>query len=500
MNRSLRALLSLSWQSLAYGIGVLGSQLIIYLMLPFLTRYMPQEEYGVISVIISLYAFLNMLTNAGLPPATFRFYNDTTDEQDRRFTLGSSQFLFFLFAIIPATVVLLYSKPISTLLLGADRYALALQLAACFLIVDTLNIFGGVILRIQVRPLLSSIHSIITIGCEMGMAILFVTVYNMGVVGYWLGYLIGGSIGLAFMLWFVRKAIVFDTSWKKIVELMKFGVPLIPAAVSMTVLRVADRYIIGSLAGLPQVAVYDVGYKAGSIIVLLIAPFRAAWAPFAFSISQKPEAPRVYRDVLTYLSAGCSFLILGVIAFRFELIHIMAPASYDNAVAVVSWVAASQLFLAIYLVLSIGLMINKKTYHLAWIAVFAGGLNLLLNFALIPFIGILGAAISTFVSYAALAISAYFVGKSSFDIQVDWRRLGKLSLVIGLVALVILAAEHSTASGWTEIVIKVAGLLSFPILLFLIRFVNLEWKDLLDAGKKWLAKKSAANDKGEEPR
>ena len=89
--------MSLSWQSVAYGIGTLGSQLLIYFMLPFLTRYMTQEEYGVVSVIVAMHAFLNMLTNAGLPQATFQYFNKNQDEKEQQITISSSQFLFFLY-------------------------------------------------------------------------------------------------------------------------------------------------------------------------------------------------------------------------------------------------------------------------------------------------------------------------------------------------------------------------------------------------------------------
>lgn len=472
MNRSTRAILSLSWQSLAYGVGVIGSQVVLYLMVPLLTRYMPKEEYGAVSVIMALYAFLNTLTNAGLPAATFRLYNDGPEEERKRVTLGSSQLLFFLFAAIPAAAIVLFAKPLSTLLLGSDRYALALQFAAGFLVLDTMNFFGTIILRVQVRPLVASIQSIILVTCETGLAVLFVVVYRMGVVGYWLGYLTGEVIGLMFTIWVVRKAIVFQVSRETVGDLMKFGIPLIPTAISMTALRLADRYFIGALASLDQVAVYDVGYKIGSVVSLLISPFRTAWMPFAFSIARKPEAPRIYRDVFSYLMAGCAFLILGAIVFRDELLHLMAPESYAGASTVVGWVAVSQLFLAAYAVFSIGPMIVKRTHDLAWAAVLAGGLNVLLNILLIPPMGILGAALATFASYLVLIVAVYFIGQRSYPISVDWVRLLKLAIVSGLVMLAIFAAEGLGTTGLMLFLIKAAGLCFFPILLLLTGFVK----------------------------
>jgi O-antigen/teichoic acid export membrane protein len=486
-NKSLHAILSLSWQSVAYGVGTLGSQLLVYFMLPFLTRYMPQEEYGVVSVITAAFAFLNMLTNAGLPQATFRYYNNNKDEKEQQIIIGTSQFLFFLLSALPAAGILLFPKPISFLLLGSDRYAPILQIVACYLVFESMNTFGTIVLRIEVRAFMSSIHSIILITCKTGLALLFVIVYDMGVRGYWLGHLIGSFLGLLFMAWLIRKRVVFQISRKRLWDLTKYGVPLIPASLSITILRLADRYIISALAGFDQVAIYDVGYKVGTMILFLIIPFRTAWIPFAFSISDKPEASQTYRDVLTYVTAGCSFLILFVIAFRVEIVNIVAPASYTSASIIVSWVAASQLFLSAYHVFSIGAMISNKPGGLAWAALSAAGLNLLLNFLLIPYIGIFGAAIATLVGYACLAVFTYLIGKRSFNLSVDWARIGKLILADGLVLFGILTIENFSMTAWIQLAFKILALLVFPILLLLIGFMRLnQIRDALDIVKNFL--------------
>jgi O-antigen/teichoic acid export membrane protein len=495
MSKSRRAILTLSWHSVAYGVGVLGSQLIVYILLPFLTRYMPREEYGVVSVMTALYGFLNMLTNAGLPSATFRFFNNTDEESDRKLTLGGSQLLFFLFAAIPAFLIVLFPKPVSMLLLDTERYAPALQLLAGYLIVDSMNTYGGIILRIQTRALTSSFHSIFLLASKIGLALLFVIGYNMGVAGYWLGYLIGESLGFVIMVWLVQERVSFHISWNKLKDLMRFGMPLIPASLSMTALRMADRYIIGALAGLEQVAVYDVGYKVGAIIVLLIAPFRIAWNPFAFSIANKPEAPKIFKDVFTYLMAGCTFLILGVFAFRSVLVQILAPAAYGDAESVVGWVALSQLFYASYFIFSKGSMINNKTHQLVWGAVAAGITNIALNFILIPVIGILGAAIATLAGYAVLSILAYLIGWQGFDMKIDWKRLGKLALAAGIVSLALAGAETLLTVDWMEFAVKAVVLTAFPGLLILLRFIKLsQVSELAALGKSIMQKKRGQKD------
>ena len=91
MNKSLRSLLSLSGQTVAYGVGFYSKQIAVYLTLPLLTSLMTQEEYGIVSIVTSFYLVLNTLTNIGLPLATFRLYNDSDEEDHQQNILGSSQ-------------------------------------------------------------------------------------------------------------------------------------------------------------------------------------------------------------------------------------------------------------------------------------------------------------------------------------------------------------------------------------------------------------------------
>ncbi|MBT7782999.1 MAG: oligosaccharide flippase family protein [Anaerolineae bacterium] len=472
VNTSFRPLLSLSWQSVAYGIGIFGSQIVMFFTLPLFTHYMSQDEYGAVSVITVLYTFLNSFTNAGLPSGTFRLYHDDQDVFAQRLILSASQFLFFLFSVIPATFIFVFPKLISQIMLGTEVFAPALQITAIYLIVDTMNTFGDIILRVQIRPMASSIQSILRITLQTGTAVLLVRVYNMGIMGYWLGYLIGASLGLILMIWLVRKELVFQISWQKTIELLKYGVPLIPNTLSITALRLADRYLIGTMLGLDQAAVYDIGYKIGSLLNMVVAPFRVAWPAFSFSVMHNPKAPKIYRDALTFLTAGCSVVVLSVVAFRMELVNFLAPKSYLGATSVIGWVAAAQIFLAIYPIIAIGPKVMKKTRYLAWASVFSAVLNIILNFLLIPSIGILGAAIATFFSYLSLIIFTYFIGQRLFFLPIDWVRLGKLLLASIVVSLIIVGAESFSLGVWLERLIKITGILLFPILLLVFGFIT----------------------------
>jgi O-antigen/teichoic acid export membrane protein len=470
--RSLQPLFSLSWQSFAYGIGIMGRQVVIYLTLPLFTNFMPQTEYGVVAVFVSMLGLVNTLTNAGLQAATFRFYNDTFDEQTRRYTISSSLLLFFLFASFLSFIILLAAESFSPPPLGSADYVPTIRILAVLLVFETLIYFGYILLRLQIRPYATSLHNIVLIVAQVGLALLFVRVYNWGATGYFLGYLGGDFIGLGVMIWLVRDMLVFQVSAKRLKELMIYGLPIIPADLSMWALRLADRSLIASIVGLDQVAVYEIGYKIGLIVGLAFMPFNAAWPPFAFATMHKPNAPEIYRNVLTYIASGYTFLALGVIAFRSDLTKFLVPPSYAHAVSVVPWVAVSQIFLGLYPVLSLGPKIKKQTGPLAWVAFSAAIANILLNILLIPWIGILGAAIATLVGYLLLAVIGYSVGQRYFPIPLDWVRLGKLALASGLTIIVIIAVGRLPLSDWEGRILRALSLLIYPLLLIAVRFIT----------------------------
>jgi O-antigen/teichoic acid export membrane protein len=137
-------------------------------------------------------------------------------------------------------------------------------------------------------------------------------------------------------------------------------------------------------------------------------------------------------------------------------------------------------------------MIMKRTHQLAWIAVPAGGVNILLNFILIPRIGIMGAAIATFAGYAVLAIFAYMLGRRSFEIKIDWGHMGKLMFVSGVIVLITLIAESMNVTPLIEIAIKTIGLLSFPVLLIWTRFVGpAQTREIMDLVRGLVSNKLA---------
>ncbi len=92
-------------------------------------------------------AFVNTLTNVGLPATLFRIYHGKESETDKSQVVGSTLILLVVIAFIPAAGFSLFSNSLSYQLFQTTRYASTIILVACILVVETLMDFGGILLR-----------------------------------------------------------------------------------------------------------------------------------------------------------------------------------------------------------------------------------------------------------------------------------------------------------------------------------------------------------------
>lgn len=471
MKSRLGQLADLSWQSVAYGIGVFGRQVVVYLVLPFFTNGMAQSEYGVVVIGIAVLTFANRLSNAGLPAATFRFYNEYDDPAERRATLGNAQAMVAAYALTLALGMVVAAGPLSKLLFGDAGRAHLLMILAGLLLLETVVSYGAILLRLRVRPLATSLQSLVHVSLQLGLALFFVG-RGMGAEGYWIGHLVGGVGGAALMLGLVRRDLVFRVGRARMLEMVRYALPLLPGTLALWALRLVDRIFVANLAGLEQAAIYEIGYKVGSLVTLFVGPFFTAWPQFSFSIMKLPEAKRTYRDVATFVMAGTTMLALAVIALRQPVVDLLAPADYANASSVVPWVALAQVPWALYPVFAIGLKIAKRTGFMAGASVVAAVVNVGLNLWLIPRFGIVGAAVATIASFIVLAFGSYLVGSRFYHFGLDWRRVFILLAAVAVTLVGILGAEAWARERGLGFGPGVAALALYPAVLAGLGFVR----------------------------
>jgi len=433
--------------SAIYGVSNVLNTAIALILLPIYTRYLTPADYGILEILTITVLFVSVFLQLGLGSAIFKIVlYDKSESED---VLVSTAF-YFLTISSGIVFIILYSlaPSIASMILDSSQYA---NLVRLIFFTAFLNV-AGIIPLAKLRMHDESIkYSVVSIGkfiVGVSLNIYFIAGLKKGVDGL----VIAGAI----------------QSFTALREMLSFGLPLVPMGIAANILSMADRYFLRYYTTLEETGLYALGYKFGSIITLIVGSFQIAWPAVLFSVAKRPDARKFYSKLLTYFVLGLTFVGLGVSVLSRELLLVMATEKFYDAFRIVPWIVFGNIFIGIYYATAIGTNLKKKTKYQAIAVISAATLNLLLNFVLIPEYGMMGAAISTVISYAVMAAIGCGSSLRFYSIDYEWNRLLKIMIV----GVLLYCSSNWIHTGIliVDVLLKLILVLIFPFFLYLIHF------------------------------
>jgi len=412
-----RYIRQLGSETAIYGIsGTIGRFIAIFLV-PLYTRVFTPADYGIIGSLASLTGLLSTFIVLGLDSASSRWYYDTDDVERRHRVIGSWFWCQLAAGLVVALAFALLAPQISDLLLGSEEYALLVRLVAVAIPLGTFGKVLGNWLRYQRRAWLTATYSTVTSLVTVGAIFLLVLVLHRGLEGLYRAQLIAAALmaGVAALIlrsWIGPRRI----SPGILKEMLRFGLPLVPAAVTAWVTASSDRLILPIFQGRAETGIYTVAVSLSSAVALVTNAFQLAWPPFAFSILHEPDSAQVYGKVLSVYVLLGSLLCTGVSLFAPLLLYILTTPQYYSAASCVPFLVFSYLALGGIYIVALGCNIVKKSMPIATSTFIGAGVNTVLNFTLIPSLGKEGAAIATMVAYLSAVVYLYFVSQKHYPL------------------------------------------------------------------------------------
>jgi O-antigen/teichoic acid export membrane protein len=150
-----------------------------------------------------------------------------------------------------------------------------------------------------------------------------------------------------------------------------------------------------------------------------------------YSNYKDPRTPVQFARVFRYFIAGAMVLAASLSVFSREILIVLTTEAYYSAVLVIPFLVVSTFLSGMY-VFAPGLGIAKKTKLIASINFVGAFVNVILNIALIPTFGIVGAAVSTLISSIGIFVVNMFASQREYKIPHDTKKL-MLSVIIASV-------------------------------------------------------------------
>lgn len=185
-----------------------------------------------------------------------------------------------------------------------------------------------------------------------------------------------------------------------------FNVPLLPHYLSQVILSSSDRIMIGAMCSPSDAGVYSIAYTSGMIITLLTSSLNSTVMPWLYRRLEDRSYSRIRKTGIVLLG-GIATVILGMDALAPDIVAILAPEEYGEAMMLVPVISASVFFMFVYSYCSNIELYYEKTRMAAIASILAAILNIALNLIFIPMFGYTAAGYTTLVCYVVMAFAHY---------------------------------------------------------------------------------------------
>lgn len=408
--------------SIVYGLGRGIKKFIGLFLLPFYTRALTPEDFGILGTLSTGILLLSGFLNLGLDSAAgFYFFQAKTKIEKGRvlFTL----FIIRLLTIIPCLILSFFSETISLYLFGSNEYSWIVFIS-CFIIPISLLMSEQThVYRYYREPWKYNIATIIKSLSNIGVGIYLVILLKIGVLGAQAASLISSFLVVLYSyFFFTRKkySYKFSPYWAK--KMLKFGFPLIWASISAWIYQSSDRFILLYFKDLTEIGYYSIGATFSQPILLINSAVQMSFGVLFFSIfhkeqdQSKPESKKAAIDVLNiYLVVSISIALLLSI-FSLELVDFITTPDYILGCLAIPFLTFSYVAAQSIQLTGVGISISQKMWHVTWIVVLVSSINLALNFLLIPKYGFIGAAGTTLIAYVIYWLLHLTVSQRFFKI------------------------------------------------------------------------------------
>ena len=453
----------------AYTAASILSKLIAVALLPLYTRYLSPADYGAAEVMIVAVIAASIVIRFGVVEALLRFYYIADEDPDEVVRTGFASL--FWTTTAGAAIALVFAEPISEALLDRPDEALA-RAAIGGLWVLTLYEYLIALLRVDERARDYFVFTLANTLVAIAVTVWLVVVEDLGPEG-----LILGSFGssLPFLAWLAidqRRRLALIPDFPLLGRLVRFGLPTMPAELSLYSLNFIDRIILVRLAGLAEAGLYALAIKFAQAINVLVRGFQLAWPPLAYSIADDDEARRAYSLIVTWFMAVCAFVVVGMWLLGRWIVRLLAAPEFFDSYEAIGLLTTGMTLYALYLVLVVILGRTGRTEYNFPATAASTAVNIALNIVLIPPLGIVGAGLALVASYLVVLVLMYVFTQRLFPVPYDW---GRLALVLATATALITAGELLLPTeGAVGLLSRTGVWLAYPAVLWAAGFATAE--------------------------
>lgn len=473
-----RPLLRLLRQSGLYALGNVAIKLSGLVLAPFYldTAYLQLGEYGNLAVLMVFAQICIMIMGLGFGTGLLKYVG----KQERDEDTAAVPFTALLVTMALAGLTVLFFQLTDTfwadLLLGEDSLSPVIKLIGFYVAFKVVGSVPLMMLRIQERAGLYALVIALEMLALIGGVLYFLVAQGNGLEGVFSAYVFASAASMALLVGCALLFVKWQFDFGQLKPLFIYGGPLVFMGLAGLVLNAGDRFILKMLTADEVVGQYEWAARLSGILNLFIVQsFQLAFTILGLKTLGGGDHS-LHRRAFRHYSIWAGWAVLGISLLAYDVTALLGKVGADpfylQSANIVLPLALGSMIYGVYVVINNVLFSTNKTHLITWNVVLAAIANIVLNFALIPFIGVMGAAIATVLSYGMLAWLSNRIAIRQLQIDYAWSAFfAVITMVLILAGIGYLTQTWSTGM---RIAARLLLVGTYLPLLFLFRIYSID--------------------------
>lgn len=401
-----------------FGIGTIGSKLIMFLLLPIYTNALTTDEYGIADLVFSFSEIIRPFISLAIYNGLLRYGLSKECDRDEVFKCASVIFLLGTLVSFLITPLFGFYKAISDWKWYMTVYAI--------IVFASKNVL--IYLKVSDKNKLYSVLSIVQALVLALSNVLLLVVLKLGIQGY----LIANMFAPAFIVvigFFTGGAFkglrTSRYNGKLMSRMVVYSLPFIVNDISWWLIHSSDKFMIERFMDASALGIYSAASKIPLLVSVVAGIFSQAWDISVVKEYENENDNKYYEKIFKYFVVFVNGISIVLISIIKPFMKIYVGEGFRDAWMYVPLLLSAAVFYTLDIFTISFFAAMKKSKTIMWPTIIGSTLNVGLNYIFINKYGIWGAIIGTIGAYLFMMIVHYYM----------LHRMMRFDLHIGLLAM-----------------------------------------------------------------
>ncbi len=388
---------------------------------PISTRLFLPEELAKLGLFSNYAGLASSICYRGLDQGFVRFFRELPGRMSRRSLFTFCTSIALGFSLLCTLVLSFFWRTVSREIIGyADPVVFLCFGVYCFCLV--IYRFLSLCYRMEQNALMYTVQGVLF---ALFTKIAYLSIGFANPTGRAALIMLTVLTGLFTLVFVVLQRNRFDihflreTSRADVGDIVLFALPLVPLSLLSWANSYTSPLILKHLLGYSAAGIYTSALGLASTISIIESGFNAYWAPYVLENYQSDDSRRFFT---VHRLMACMLTMFGLcVTILQSPVFLLLGKAYRSSVVFFPFLFISPICYCLGETTCMGINIAKKTYWTTLIYLFSAVLNIALCFALIPPMGMAGAALASALTAVLTLLLRTWIGGRYYKVLSSWK-------------------------------------------------------------------------------